>query len=410
MGAPRITGTDHGCVYPPSHTASLMPPIPAEPAFPTRFHVAVDVVAMTISRDGFLQVAVVQRASPTSCIGGADGMVAEVPRRPHDFALPGGHVNSEWESLVGAAARELQEETGITVSTHDDLVQIGAYGDPHRDPRGGRTVSVAFVAFKPSFDDPIAGSDAARAQFIDVIDLLAAPNRLEFDHATILRDAISRVRDMMERTAIALNFCGPTFAMGDLRRIYEVMFAKAYDPGATIDDLARELRARREARGQVEASLLNANAAGVPLLDRMEFAAHHMPLFAATPDMSQRLHSGARLGFTRQRPDTGWGDPEPSDFDQRVRLVLDPANFQKRVLGIDGFVTKINVTGPDGRPVVQTDRTDPDYSSSHPEAVRRPGRPRIRYRRGGEWRLDPPLVMPRRAAATDPDEPRRTRG
>ena len=140
---------------------------PDDPKIP-RFHVAVDVVALTIKRN-LLQVAVVRRNNPMSCIiDKSTGIASEVPRKPTDYALPGGQVKWQNENLIDAARRELAEETGIELS-RDDLVQIGAYGDVGRDPRSGRTVSVAFVAFNAEFATPFAGSDAASAQFIDVV-------------------------------------------------------------------------------------------------------------------------------------------------------------------------------------------------------------------------------------------------
>jgi hypothetical protein len=67
-------------------------PQPAAPDFPTYFHVAVDVVALTIKRN-LLQVAVVQREGSLSCIlDRKSGYVQEVPREPFDYAIPGGHV------------------------------------------------------------------------------------------------------------------------------------------------------------------------------------------------------------------------------------------------------------------------------------------------------------------------------
>lgn len=48
------------------------------------------------------------------------------------WALPGGFVDAS-EDLAVAAIRELEEETGAKRST---MTQIGAYGAPHRDPRG----------------------------------------------------------------------------------------------------------------------------------------------------------------------------------------------------------------------------------------------------------------------------------
>jgi ADP-ribose pyrophosphatase YjhB (NUDIX family) len=57
------------------------------------------------------------------------------------WAFPGGFVDSD-ESLDDAAGRELVEETGITGIK---LNQLGAFGDPGRDPRG-HTVSIVFTA------------------------------------------------------------------------------------------------------------------------------------------------------------------------------------------------------------------------------------------------------------------------
>lgn len=75
-------------------------------------------------------------------------------QRKHDpfagkWALPGGFVD-EGEPLDQAAARELQEETSVdTVAQQIRLEQVGAFGDPGRDPRGW-TVTVAYVAIVKS--------------------------------------------------------------------------------------------------------------------------------------------------------------------------------------------------------------------------------------------------------------------
>lgn len=100
------------------------------------------------------------------------------------WAFPGGFVD-ENESLEEAAARELKEETGVSGIA---LEQIGAFGDPGRDPRG-HTVSVAFSAVVSDRLAAAAGDDAADARWHSAI----SPPKLAFDHAKILSVALGRM-------------------------------------------------------------------------------------------------------------------------------------------------------------------------------------------------------------------------
>jgi 8-oxo-dGTP diphosphatase len=95
------------------------------------------------------------------------------------WALPGGHVDAG-ETSIAAAARELEEETGISVQVAD-LHQVGAFDAPGRDPRG-RYVSVAYIAILPAPVAPTAGDDAAAARWWPLDEL----PHLAFDHADIL--------------------------------------------------------------------------------------------------------------------------------------------------------------------------------------------------------------------------------
>ncbi|UII26544.1 NUDIX hydrolase [Fulvivirga maritima] len=100
------------------------------------------------------------------------------------WVLPGGFVEDD-EDLPVAAARELEEETQITVSV-EDLIQVGAYGKPGRDPRG-RMVTVAYVAEINQDEQKAVGSDdAEKAQWWPLNDL----PQLGFDHAEILEKAL----------------------------------------------------------------------------------------------------------------------------------------------------------------------------------------------------------------------------
>lgn len=107
--------------------------------------------------------------------------------RKHDpwagcWALPGGFLEMG-ESLEGAVARELAEETGLYGVK---LVQFHTFGAVDRDPRG-RVITVAYtgvVAHPP--EGLRAADDAAAVRWwpVDLLPVLAA------DHEAIVRQAM----------------------------------------------------------------------------------------------------------------------------------------------------------------------------------------------------------------------------
>jgi 8-oxo-dGTP diphosphatase len=109
-------------------------------------------------------------------------------RDPHrgSWAFPGGFVD-EGETVLAAAQRELEEETGVTGMT---LQQFATYADPGRDPRG-RTVSIVHWARLERKPESKAGDDAAETGWYPLEQL---PQQMAFDHAKIARDFLAYLK------------------------------------------------------------------------------------------------------------------------------------------------------------------------------------------------------------------------
>jgi 8-oxo-dGTP diphosphatase len=202
--------------------------------------VTADVVAFTMRADD-LAVLLVQRK--------------DEPFRGA-WALPGGFVN-ENEALERAAARELHEETGLSGLR---LEQLGAFGDPGRDPRG-HTITVAYVSFLVHEAAITPGDDAADAAWHPFRSLAldpaaasrsvappplrrgakrrssasargAEPVRLAFDHAKIISRAYRRICKHLDDPVrdTAFDIVPPRFTLAELRRLYEVVLGRTIAP------------------------------------------------------------------------------------------------------------------------------------------------------------------------------------
>lgn len=103
------------------------------------------------------------------------------------WAFPGGFVEDD-EDLPQAAARELEEETGLKINPQE-MEQLGAWGTPGRDPRG-RTVTIVFF-IKASMNEHkiTAADDADDAQWWPLKSLPP----MAFDHKMILENIMRKI-------------------------------------------------------------------------------------------------------------------------------------------------------------------------------------------------------------------------
>ncbi len=223
-------------------------PPPYNPNDFARVAVTVDVVVFTIRNDA-LHVVLVER--------GQEPFLGA-------WALPGGFVLPD-EDLDTAAARELEEETNVSVGG-SYLEQLGSYGAPGRDPRM-RVITVAYWAACAELEQPQGGGDAANSDLVPLAKIQRGSIRLAFDHERILQDAVERLRSKLEYTAVATKFCPPRFTISQLRRVYETIWGTHLDPGNFQRKIRQNLafkhipmaRSPRRLRGGRPASLWSAS-------------------------------------------------------------------------------------------------------------------------------------------------------
>ncbi|KPN22255.1 MULTISPECIES: NUDIX hydrolase [unclassified Arthrobacter] len=136
------------------------------------------------------------------------------------WALPGGPLQPS-ESLQDAAARNLQETTGLQPSY---LEQLYAFGGPDRSP-SPRVVSIVYWALVQPDEAALARQDENVAWFrADKVGTLA------FDHNQIVDYALWRLRNKLEYGTVAYAFLGPTFTLAQVREVYEAVLGRGLDP------------------------------------------------------------------------------------------------------------------------------------------------------------------------------------
>ena len=186
--------------------------------------VTADIVIFTLDDSDELNILLIKR-------GG-------FPYKDH-WAIPGGFLEAGKESIDEAAARELKTETNID---NVYLKQLYTFGDPGRDPRT-TVLSVAYTALVPKHKLNIkAGDDAKEAKLFtikyDVNGIIftngnkvITESDLAFDHAEIIKMAITRLRNRIEYEDDAFNLLKDKneFTISELKRIHETIKNKSLD-------------------------------------------------------------------------------------------------------------------------------------------------------------------------------------
>jgi 8-oxo-dGTP diphosphatase len=137
------------------------------------------------------------------------------------WALPGGFVEPD-EDLEPAAARELNEETGLS-KVH--LHQLRAFGRPGRDPRG-RVISIVHFGFVERTRARVqAASDAAEVGWFS----LAGLPPLAFDHGEIIASAREHLHRALRGGPPEKSWLPRRFTLDQLRGFYESIFHREFE-------------------------------------------------------------------------------------------------------------------------------------------------------------------------------------
>lgn len=197
-----------------------------------------------------------------------DGLVVLLVKRKLDpfkgqFAVPGGFVNAN-EPLRRACSRVLEDATGLSGVR---LEQLGAFGDPGRDPRG-HTVSVVFFGFVMAEGRPLrSGENAEGAAWHELTEVFPRrgskpskpPLDLAFDHRGIVAAAYKRLVESLRDPARLATFdlVPENFTLAQLFQVYEGVlhrpinrrgFAKKLSELSLIEAVGKE---RTSARTQL---------------------------------------------------------------------------------------------------------------------------------------------------------------
>lgn len=103
------------------------------------------------------------------------------------WAVPGGFMDEE-EPIVDCAARELDEETGLS---NIRLTEFAVFSTPGRDPRG-RVITIGFISvLKGTLPGVTGGDDAAEAKWFQTNHL----PELAFDHKECVTSAFCFLKE-----------------------------------------------------------------------------------------------------------------------------------------------------------------------------------------------------------------------
>ena len=140
------------------------------------------------------------------------------------WALPGGFLDVDKDKTIAdTAIRELQEETGLSLSKNA-FREVGTFSEKGRDPRE-RVITVAHYALV-KMTEVQAATDAEKAEWFSLENI---PPHLAFDHDRILTEAFERLRQDIHFRPVGFDLMTDTFTLPQLQHLYESILGVKFD-------------------------------------------------------------------------------------------------------------------------------------------------------------------------------------
>ena len=162
------------------------------------------------------------------------------------WSIPGGFIGMQ-ETALDAAHRLLRSKAGVVGGIY--LEQLYTFDDIDRDPRT-RVFSIAHMALINKNNLHYSGSHDVQWFDIELADgkllltsddLTLTDKDLAFDHATIIRTGIERLRNKIEYTDIVFDMMPREFTLGELQQVYEIILGRKLIPAAFRRTIANKV-------------------------------------------------------------------------------------------------------------------------------------------------------------------------
>lgn len=138
------------------------------------------------------------------------------------WSLMGGFVNDE-ESSDDAAKRVLKQTTGLQEIF---MEQVATFSNPERDPEA-RVISISYYALIRIDEHDEMCVREYGAHWWPITKL---PD-LIFDHSKMVEKALVKLQEMAGFTLVGKDLLPKKFTLMQLRKLYEAIFQREFDPG-----------------------------------------------------------------------------------------------------------------------------------------------------------------------------------